>query len=226
MKKTSIIVLILGSAMLLGNQGKAQHFYTSLGVGVSWNIPAFVNYSVHDHYLGYDIAHVNRFKRHGHSNYNVLLHRNGRFVEVRMDNHGHIYRTIDHGWSYPLMSHNCGGHCGFHQTYYRTYYPQYHHHAKIVYVDAHHGHGNKHHQNSYYTNVYVEKQHKPQQQTRSNTSIRKPAQSSVDVVGRSQEINRGTSMDSQRISANSRGSNARSSSGNVITYKNQRGQSR
>ncbi len=229
MKKLSVIVFIFGSAMFISNQVKAQHFYTSFGVGVSWNIPAYVNYTVHDNYFGYQIAHVKRFNRYGYTNYNVLLHRNGQFVEVRMDNHGHIYRTINHRWSYPLMSHNCGSHCAFHQTYYRTHYPRHQHHTtKIVYVDTHHGHGKVHQQNKYYTNVYVQKQQKPQQHRESNTAIRQPTKTSTSVA-RSQVVksnSRSSSMDSQQVSANSRTSNVRSSSGNVVIYKNQRGASR
>ncbi len=207
MKKISIIVFIFGSAMFFGNQVKAQHFYTSFGVGVSWNTPAYVNYAIHDHYFGYDIAHVRQFTRHGYTNYNVLLHRNGWFVEVRIDNHGHIYKTINHQWSYPLISHNCGGHCAFHQTYYRTHYPKYHHTTKIVYVDSHHGHGKQ----NYYSNMHVKKQQKPQPQVRNNTTIRKPAQASKNVANRNLVV---------------RNSSARSSSNNVVVYKNQRGESR
>ena len=200
MKKISIIAFLFGSTMLFSSTSNAQHFYTSFGISQSWNIPSYVHYSIQDNYFGYNVAHVKRFNRHGHTNFNVLLHRNGWYVEIAMDNHGHIYNRKKHRWTNPLMSHSCGAFCGFHRNYYTSYYPKYHgHHHKTVYVTNHHGHKNSHHKKSknYYSNVHVEKNYgiqshgnrqknlnhntKPQQ-TRSNTVVRKPEQKRSNTV--------------------------------------------
>jgi hypothetical protein len=200
MKKIRNIGLILGLIILISTNSNAQYFYTSYGYAQDWYMPKHIEYSIQDNYYGYNVAHVQRYNQWGYTNFNVLLHRNGIFVEVRFDRHGHIYRTIRYN-SYPLMAHNCTNHCGYHQTYYRTYYPKYHHkyygykHHKTVYVNTHHGHNKKH--KTYYTNVHVEKQHKnyqgnqqgnrkqqtnvqtrtSSQQQRTNGAIRKPPQS-------------------------------------------------
>ena len=211
MKKIRNIGLILGLIILISTNGNAQYYYTSYGYAQDWYLPSFVQHTIYDNYYGYEIAHVQRYTRHGYQNFNVLLHRNGWYVELRLDSYGHIYKTVRHRYNYPLMSHNCTGHCGYHKTYYQTYYPKYHHkhnhHNKIVYVNTHHGHNgtyNNNH-NTYYTNVHVEKQHKQQknyngnnqrnrktqsnvnhnttnQQRRTNTVIRKPQQTNKRTV--------------------------------------------
>lgn len=207
MKKIRNIGLMMGLMILLSSYSNAQHFYTSFGYAHDWNLPRYIGYSIQDNYYGYDIAHVQRYSKYGHTNFNVLLHRNGLFVELRYDQHGHIYRTIRHDY-YPLMSHSCTNRCGYHHNYYNTYYATYHHkhykhkHRKTVYVNTHNGHGNYKHNkhNSYYTNVYVEKPQKKQshyksnqqtqnsvnkrsgsQQQRSSTVTRKPQQTTRRV---------------------------------------------
>lgn len=159
MKKIRNIGLAIGLIVLISFAAKAQYFYTSYGYAHDWNMPQYVHQTIYDHYFGYEIAHVNRYNRHGYINYNVLLHSNGWFVEVRVNRHGHIYKTIRHRYNNPLMAHNCAHNCGYHQTYYTSYYPKYHtvHHHKTVYVKNNHGHASHNH-NNYYTNVYVEKQ--------------------------------------------------------------------
>ena len=139
----------MGIIVLISSNSKAQYYYTSYGYAQDWHLPNFVHHTLHDHYYGYDIAHVKRHYRHGNRNFNVLLHRNGWFVELRFDQHGHIYRTIRHRTHYPLISHSCTNHCGYHRTYYTNYYPNYHYgYKKVVYVNSHHGHNNH---NQYYT---------------------------------------------------------------------------
>jgi hypothetical protein len=156
MKKLRYIGLIAGLIILFNSNSKAQDYYATYGNTHQWQLPGYVQTTLYDNYLGYEIAHVQRHSRYGHQNYNVLIHRNGWFVELRIDNHGHIYKTIRHRYKYPLTSHNCTYHCGYHKNYYQTYYPKHHHgYSKTVYVTSN---GHKHH-NNYYTNVYVEKQH-------------------------------------------------------------------
>lgn len=183
MKKIKNIGLILGLIILFSSNSNAQYFYTSYGYAQNWYLPAYVEYSIQDNYFGYDIAHVQRYTHHGHTNFNVLLHRNGWFVEIRFDHYGHIYRTIRHNY-YPLISHRCTNYCGYHHTYYKTYYPTYHHkhyvhkHRKTVYVNTHNQHHKNH--NNYYTNVHVEKQQKQQNHYRSNQQRSRQTQNNVN----------------------------------------------
>jgi hypothetical protein len=160
MKKVRNIGLMIGLIILISSSSKAQYYYTSYGYTLDWNIPQYIHHTIYDSYYGYEIAHVDRYTNHGYTNFNVLLHRNGWFVELRFDGHGHIYKTIHHRNNYPLMAHTCSTHCGYHKTYYATYYPKYHHghHHKTVYVNTNNSYGSHQH-NNYYTNVYVEKQH-------------------------------------------------------------------
>ena len=209
MKKIRNIGMMLGLIILLSSNSNAQYFYTSYGYAQDWRLPEMIDYTIYDNYYGYDIAHVQRYNTlFGYTNYNVLLHRNGLFIEVRFDRHGHIYRTIGHNY-YPLMSHRCTNHCGYHHTYYQTYYPTYHHkhyvhkHRKTVYVNTHHGHGHHKSRNTYYTNVHVEKPQKSQKHyqgnqhgkrqnhsvnSRSNSSQRR----SSSVIRQAQQSNRQT----------------------------------
>ena len=195
MKKIRNIGLIIGLIILISSNSNAQYFYTSYGSAHDWYVPKFIDYTIQNNYFGYEIAHVKKYNRHGYTNFNVLLHRNGWFVELRFDRHGHIYKTVNHRWDYPLMSHRCTGHCGYHHNYYTAYYPKYHHkhyrqnHHKTVYVNTHHGQNKQNHTN-YYTNVRVEKQQNHNQgnrnsnvkngngnqDQRTNGSIRKPPQ--------------------------------------------------
>jgi len=182
----------MGLIILLSTNTKAQYYYTSYGYTQDWYLPNNIQYSITDHYYGYDIAHVRRYTRHGHPNFNVLLHRNGWFVELRFDHHGHIYKTIRHRWHYPLTSHICTAHCGYHHTYYTTYYPKYHHthyyaptHTKTVYVNTHHGHKT---QNNYYTNVYVDQQNN-QPKYNGNNQGNRNSQSNVNNSRTQQRTN-------------------------------------
>ena len=183
MKKTRNIGLILGLIILISSNSNAQYFYTSNGYTQNWYLPAHVEYSIQDNYFGYDIAHVRRYANHGYNNYNVLLHRNGFFVELRFDRHGHVNRTIRHNY-YPLISHRCTNHCGYHHTYYKTYYPTYHHkhyvhkHRRTVYANTHNQHHSNH--NKYYTNVHVEKQQKKQNHYQSNQQQSRQKQNTVN----------------------------------------------
>ncbi len=172
MKKIRNVGLILGMIILLSTNSKAQYFYTSYGYTQDWYIPEYIDYTIQDQYYGYQIAHVQRYTHPGYTNFNVLLYRDGSFLEVRFDRYGYIYRTIRHR-RYPLISHRCSGYCGFHQTYYKTYYPKYYHkYQKTVYVNTHSNHGyrdqNHRKQNNYYTNVYVEKPQKKQNHYQGN----------------------------------------------------------
>lgn len=158
MKKIGFIALLIGFMTLINTESKAQYYYTSYGYGHDWYLPKYIHHTIYDNYYGYEIAHVKRYKRHGHRHFNVLLHRNGWFVELKLDNHGHIYKTVRHRYYNPLITHNCTNHCGYHKTYYHAYYPKYHGHhngySTTVYVNTNKGHHHKH--NNYYTNVYVE----------------------------------------------------------------------
>lgn len=159
---------MMGLVILFSSNSQAQYYYTSYGNAHDWYLPKYVQYSVYDHYYGYEIAHVERYNKKGHTNYNVLLHRNGWFVELRYDRHGHIYKTIHHKWHYPLAAHRCSNYCGYHHNYYKVSYPKYHkkhkhhghkhhghNHHKKYHHDKHHGKGHKHN-STYYTNVYIE----------------------------------------------------------------------
>lgn len=229
MKKVRNIGLILGLIILISSNSKAQYYYTSYGYAQDWHLPNYVQYSISDNYFGYDIAHVRQFNRHGHRNYNVLIHRNGWFVELRLDRHGHIYKTVRHRYNYPLMAHSCTNHCGYHRAYYTNYYPKYHHnhyhgYKKTVYVNTHNGHKKNHYYNghkqyNYYSNIYVDKQKKSNynnkannQQRRNDTVIRKPQQ--TNTRNSRVEHKRPTSTRSRYVQEKktpSRSSNARSS---------------
>lgn len=154
MKKIRNIGFALGLIILISTNSNAQYYYTSFGYANSWNVPSFVEYSIYNNYYGYDIAHVQRYAHPGYTNFNVLLHRNGAFVEVRFNRYGNIYKTIRYN-NYPLMAHVCTYQCGYHHNYYTTYYPTYH--TKVVYVNSNHGNQHNNHQHNYYTNVYVDK---------------------------------------------------------------------
>ena len=203
------IGLMMGLIILLSTTTKAQDYYTSYGYAQNWYLPDYVQYSITNHYDGYDIAHVQRYLNHGYTNFNVLLHRNGWFVELRVDNYGHIYKTIRHRWHYPLTSHVCTAYCGYHQVYYTNYYPKYHHthyyapmHSKTVYVTSKSGHKT---QNNYYSNVYVNQPksydsgNNHNQQKRSNTVIRKPQTTTVSNVGQQRS---GSNNNTARIQRN------------------------
>ncbi|MCG8307341.1 MAG: hypothetical protein MI975_08110 [Cytophagales bacterium] len=242
MKKVRNIGLILGLILLISSTGKAQYYYTSFGNVHDWRLPKYIQYSIYDSYYGYDIAHVHRFHRYGHHHYNVLLHRNGWFVELRFDRHGHIYKTIRHRHHYPLLSHSCTNHCGYHRAYYKTYYPKYHSHHKTVYINTHH-HGHHEHHNNYYTNIYVEKQHKQynghargnrntqtahnnnvyEQRRRTSTTIRKPPVNKTGTFQptRSQSSNRSRYESGQRSAGRISNSD---SDRNLIVYRNKRGE--
>ena len=239
MKKFRNIGLILGLIILISSNTKAQYYYTSYGYAHDWHLPKYIQYSIYDNYYGYDVAHVQRFYRQGHRNFNVLLHRKGYFVELRFDRHGHIYKTIRHRHHYPLMSHQCTHHCGYHHAYYKTYYPKYHHgyHHSKVYINTNHGY-NKHHKhnhNKYYTNIHIQKQHKSlqnggnngkqkqynnSQQRRTNNVIRNPQQTKTrNVEQRSaQSANRSRYLNGQKAPTRNK-----ESARNLITYKNERG---
>ena len=250
MKNLRNIGLILGLVVLISSSSTAQYYYTSYGYAQDWRLPSFVSHSIYDNYYGYDIAHVQRYYRHGQRNFNVLLHRNGWFVELRIDNQGHIYRTIRHRTYYPLMSHSCTNHCGYHRNYYTTYYPHYHHgYQKIVYVNSHHGH-NKHGNNhyNYYTNVHVDKHENKQNQyknsshssrstntnvtrqnnvpqRRTSTVVRTPQRSSSPKVEQKSQSNSSRSryMNTQQANSVQKVSNT---SRNAVAYKSERGSRR
>lgn len=165
MKKVRNLGLVLGLILMISSVATAQYFYTSYGYAHEWYIPQRIHYTINNNYYGYAIAHVHHFTKHGLTNYNVLLHRNGWFVEVRFNGHGHIYKTIRHRYNYPLAAHVCTHHCGYHGNYYNTYYTKYHpvHHTKTVYVNSYPV--QKHQHTNYYKNVYVEKQNTGNKQT-------------------------------------------------------------
>lgn len=192
--------------ILISAAAQAQYYYTSYGYAHDWYMPQYVHQTIYNNYYGYEIAHVQRYNRHGFTNFNVLLHRNGWFVEVRVDGHGHIYKTIRHRYNNPLMVHNCSHHCGYHQTYYTSYYPKYHtvHHHNTVYVNGNHGHANHH--TNYYTNVYVEKQpqktvtyhNNNQAQNNNNNSNQKIERAKEEKVVRIPQQNNNQNIDNQR----------------------------
>ena len=172
MKKVLNTGLVVAMIVMLSSTAKAQYFFTSSGYTQDWYLPQYIDYTIHDHYYGYQVAHARRIAHHGYYNYNVLLVRNGMYVEVRFDRFGNAYKTIRYA-HYPLASHVCTPYCGYHPTYYRTYYypthyKQHHdvyehhyykhgHHQKTVYINSGHSHSRPYVNNQYYTNVYVQK---------------------------------------------------------------------
>lgn len=251
MKKLRYIGLIVGLIFLISTNTKAQYYYTSYGYAQNWHLPKYVHYSIYDQYYGYDIAHVQRYTRRGHTNFNVLLHRNGWFVELRFDQFGRIFKTVKHQWHYPLISHRCTSYCGYHHMYYKTYYPKYHHthywkkHHKTVYVNSHHGHKTT---NNYYTNVHVGKQHNQQnynsnanssqkakntaninnnnKKRRTNTVIHRPQPSNVRTIELQRPQQNGNSSRIQRGGSKQRNAQpvTRTNGSNErIAYKNVRG---
>ena len=194
MKKIGYIGLLIGFIILINTESQAQYYYTSYGYGHEWHLPKYVHHSIYDNYYGYEIAHVNRYKRHGKRHYNILIHRNGWFVELKLDHHGHIYKTTRHRYYNPLITHHCTNHCGYHKTYFQTYYPKYHNHhhgySTTVYVNSTKGHHHKH--NNYYSNIYIEQPNKKthyksnakQNKTRSSQTrtIRQPQQKTTKHI--------------------------------------------
>lgn len=248
MKKARNIGLILGLIILISSNSNAQYYYTSYGYAQDWRLPQQVQYSIYDNYYGYEVAHVQRYNRHGHRNYNVLLHRNGWFVELRYDRFGHIYKTVRHKHHYPLAHHNCTNHCGYHRAYYTNYYPKYHNHygyKTTVYVNTHHGHKNYynhgHSKKNYYTNIHTQKQHKSHyngnnqgnkksqqnynnsttnQQRRTNNVIRKPQQTTRTVEHKRPQSSRSQHLNGQKAPTRDRNTET---ARNLMTYKNGRG---
>lgn len=204
MKKIRSIGMIIGLIILISAAAQAQYYYTSYGYAQDWYMPQYVHQTIYNNYNGYEIAHVQRYNRHGYTNFNVLLHRNGWFVEVRVDGHGHIYKTIRHRYNNPLMVHNCSHHCGYHKTYYTSYYPKYHtvHHHNTVYVNSNHGHANHH--TNYYTNVYVEKQpqktvtYQNNNQAQNSKSNQKIERAKAEKVVRIPQQNNNQNVDNHR----------------------------
>jgi len=164
MKNLKYIGLFLWLIFLFATNTRAQYYYTSYGDSHEWYLPKYVHHAIYDNYYGFEIAHVNRYNRKGHLNYNVILHRNGYFVELTIDKHGRIYKKIKHRYYNPLLTHHCTHHCGYHKTYYHTIYSKYHKihygYKTTVYVNASKGYHQK--QNKYYTDVYID--HKNHQQ--------------------------------------------------------------
>ena len=68
MKKIRNIGFALGLVILISANSNAQNFYTSYGYAYNWNIPTYVQYSVHNNYYGYEIADVERLAHPGYSN--------------------------------------------------------------------------------------------------------------------------------------------------------------
>ncbi len=161
MKSFKYTGLLIGFLILLSTNSKAQYYFTSYGYAQEWYLPNYIHYTISNNYQGFEVAHVKRYNQHGHHHFNVLLHRNGWFVELRMDNHGRIYKKIKHRYHNPLLSHHCTNHCGYHKIYYQNYYPKYHKihgsYKTTVYVTSNKGN----HKNKHYKKVYVV--HNPKQ---------------------------------------------------------------
>ncbi len=223
MKKVRNIGLVIGLIILISSTSKAQYYYTSYGYAVNWQVPQYVQHVVYNNYYGYEIAHVDRYNDHGFTRFNVLLHRNGWFVELRFDGHGRVYKTIHHRNNYPLMAHTCTAHCAYHKTYYTTYYPTYHngYHSKTVYVNANHGYDNHQHTN-YYTNIYVEKKHGDDRANQKKV-IKTSHQANSHNAGSQRSGSDGKVQKSKKVSYEA-GRNK--DTGNLATSKSGRGRSR
>jgi len=170
MKSFRYTGLIMGFIILLSTNSKAQYYFTSYGYAQEWYLPNYVHHTIYDNYRGFEVAHVKRYDKHGHHYFNVLLHRNGWFLELRMDDRGHIYKRIKHRYHNPLLTHQCKNHCGYHIMYYQNYYPKYHKtfygYKTTIYVNSNKGN----HQNKHYKKVYVVHNPKQKNNQRMNNS--------------------------------------------------------
>ncbi|UII21059.1 hypothetical protein [Fulvivirga ligni] len=131
MKKLLLIAVFMIGISL---HSQAQTFIASFGVSHSWGVPHRVSSLVFDHYHGYEWVHTKRQYVHGQLFFDVILQQNDFFVELRLDNYGHVVRReyVDY---YPLHDHICGSYCGFYSNYYNSHYNNCH---------AHHHHGHNH----------------------------------------------------------------------------------
>jgi len=199
MKKIGYIGILIGIIFLINAESKAQHYYTSYGAAHQWQIPKNIHHSIYDNYYGYEIAHVRHFRKHGHQHFNVLMHRNGWFVELRLDHRGRIYKTKRHRNFNPLISHRCTNHCGYNKVYYQAYYPRYHYHhgyATTVYVKS--GHGHHHKNNDYYSNVHIEQPQKHYQKSRQQHNARSSEPRVIKHTQRAEQSRSNTGSGIQR----------------------------
>ncbi len=165
MKKMRIAGLMAGLIILFTANARAQYYYTTYGYAQEWQLPSHVEHIIYNDYYGYEVAHVERHRHYEYTNFDVLLYRNGLYLEVRFDRFGTVYKTVSYN-NFPLRAHECTGHCGYHRVFYnQTFYPQYgayyhHGHNTTVYVtntDPYY-HYNTGHVNNNYTTVYVQPQ--------------------------------------------------------------------
>ena len=126
------ILLTFGLVSVLAIGVQAQHFVTSFGMELGWNIPTRVRTVVQHHYHDYHVVHATRAPRLGFDYFDLVLQRGDVFVEVSVRNDGYVANRHVR-YDYPLYDHVCGGTCGYHADYYTTYYTTCHGHN-------HHGH--------------------------------------------------------------------------------------
>ncbi len=167
------ILLSFGLVALLSLAVKAQHFVTSFGVELGWNIPNRVTTVIHHDFYDYHMVHVTRSRRFGASFFDIILQRGNVFVEVSVRNDGFIYSSATR-FDYPLVNHVCGHGCGYHSGYYAAYYntcSSHHHHGHnhimYNYDRPYYGYGNRYYGHKRYVNrnVHIEQ--------RNNVSNRK-----------------------------------------------------
>ncbi|UII27047.1 hypothetical protein LVD15_01020 [Fulvivirga maritima] len=137
MKKLLLIAVLMTGVSLHSSQ--AQRFIASFGVQHSWGVPTVVSHVVYDNYHGYEWVHTKRHYLHGQLFFDVVLQQSNYFIELRVDNFGHVVRReyVDY---YPLHDHICGSYCGYYSNYYNSHYSachDHHHHGHnhVVYVN-------------------------------------------------------------------------------------------
>ncbi|MBL3658553.1 hypothetical protein [Fulvivirga sediminis] len=137
MKKLLLIAVVMTGVSLHSSQ--AQQFIASFGAQHSWGVPSVVTHVVYDNYHGYEWVHTKRHYLHGQLFFDVVLQQSNYFIELRVDNFGHVVRReyVDY---YPLHDHICSSHCGYYSNYYNSHYTachDHHHHGHnhVVYVN-------------------------------------------------------------------------------------------
>ncbi len=134
MKKLILLSLsvFLGLQLAVNSSAKAQNFHivASFGSTHNWGVPAAIVYEVDYFYPYHRFVHVDRVWGRGRNVFfNVLLERNGRFIELTFGQNGQIFQE-NFFVNYPLVNHICSSHCGYHSNYYlqQRVVCQSHHH--------------------------------------------------------------------------------------------------
>ncbi len=156
MKKILLLIGLVAGVSLGVN---AQHFITSFGYSLNWDMPYSVQHTITHDYYGYDVVHATQAISHGVSYFDIILQNRNAYIKITVRNDGFISRREIYNHN-PLYNHVCNSHCGYHTNYYTAYYDNcnshnHYGHNHVTYVKNYvpkHGHG--------YAHGYYEKKNK------------------------------------------------------------------